>query len=46
MELDVTNALRPGPNAIAIRVSTSLAAAQAADGMMGRAFLYSPRPGQ
>jgi len=46
MEVDVTSALRPGPNTIALRVSTSLAAAQAADGLIGRAFLYSPRPGQ
>jgi hypothetical protein len=44
MELDVTKALRPGQtNVIALRVSTGLAAAEAADGLLSRAFLYAPK---
>ena len=45
MEVDVTDALRPGEtNVIAIRVSTSLSPAQAAEGLQGRVFLYAPKP--
>jgi len=44
MELDVTGAIRPGTgNVVTIRVDTSLAPAQAAEGLQSRAFLYSPR---
>jgi hypothetical protein len=44
MEVDVTDAVRPGhENVIAIRVDTALAPAQAAAGLEGRLFLYSPR---
>ncbi len=44
MELDVTDALRPGEvNTIAIRVGTSLASAWAAGGLQSRAFLYAPK---
>jgi hypothetical protein len=45
LELDVTSALRPGSNVIALRVSTSLAPAQAADGLLCRGFLYAPKGG-
>jgi hypothetical protein len=44
MELDVTEVLRPGQtNVIAIRVDTSLSAAQAAEGVQSRALLYAPK---
>ena len=44
MEVDVTAAIRPGEtNVIAIRADTSLAPAQAAEGLMSRLFLYSPQ---
>jgi hypothetical protein len=44
MELDVTNLLQPGKkNVIAVRVSTSTNRSQAAEGFMGRLFLYSPK---
>jgi hypothetical protein len=44
MEVDVTRFIRPGQtNVIAIRVDTSLSAAQAADGMLSRAMLYTPK---
>jgi hypothetical protein len=44
MELDVTQFIRPGQsNVIAIRVDTSLSAAQAAEGMQSRALLYVPK---
>jgi len=44
MEVDVTPFVRPGQaNVIAIRVDTSLAAAQAAEGIQSRAFLYTPK---
>jgi hypothetical protein len=44
MELDVTQFIRPGrKNVIAIRVDTSLSAAQAAEGMQSRALLYTPK---
>src|SRR5262249_36542092 len=44
-EVDVTAALKPGQkNVVVFRVHTGLNAAQAAGGMMSRAFLYSPRP--
>ena len=44
MELDVTPFIRPGQsNVIAIRVDTSLSAAQAAEGMQSRALLYTPK---
>jgi hypothetical protein len=43
MELDVTNALRPGQaNVIAIRVSTSRNQSACAGGLVSRLFLYSP----
>ena len=42
LELDVTSFIRPGQkNLIAIRVDTSLSAAQAADGIQSRVFLYT-----
>jgi len=45
MEFDVSSAIRPGAtNVIAIRVSTSLAPAQAAEGLFSRLFLYAPKP--
>jgi hypothetical protein len=44
MELDVTQFIRPGQtNVIAIRVDTSLSAAQAAEGIQSRAFLFAPK---
>jgi len=44
MEFDVTDMIRPGEtNVIAVRVSTSLAAAQAASGILSRMFLYAPK---
>jgi hypothetical protein len=44
MELDVTQFIRPGQtNVVAIRVDTSLSAAQAAEGMQSRALLYTPK---
>ncbi len=44
MELDVTSLIRPGQaNSIAIRVDTSLSAAQAAEGIQSRAILYTPQ---
>lgn len=44
MELDVTEAIRPGErNVVAVRVYTSLSAAQAAEGIYSRAFLYTPK---
>ncbi len=44
MEMDVTDALRPGEtNEITIRVSTSLSPAQAGAGLLSRVFLYSPK---
>ena len=44
MEIDVTDAIRPGqPNVIALRVDTSLAAAQAAEGLQSRLYLYAPK---
>jgi hypothetical protein len=43
-ELDVTQFIRPGQtNVIAIRVDTSFSAAQAAEGIQSRAFLFTPR---
>jgi len=43
MEFDVTSAIKPGQkNTIAIRVSSGLNAAMAADGLLSRVFLYSP----
>lgn len=43
MEFDVTQAIKPGQtNTITIRVSTGLAPAQAASGLLSRLFLYSP----
>jgi hypothetical protein len=46
MEFDVTDAIRPGEtNQVTIRVSTSLAPAQAASGLLSRLFLYAPKPG-
>ncbi len=44
MEFDVTTMIRPGAtNVITVRVSTSLAAAQAASGILSRMFLYAPK---
>ncbi|NUQ64208.1 MAG: DUF4838 domain-containing protein [Pirellulales bacterium] len=44
MEVDVTEAIRPGErNVVAVRVYTSLSAAQAAEGICSRAFLYAPK---
>ncbi len=43
MELDVTQFIRPGQiNVIAIRVDTSLSAAQAAECIQSRVLLYAP----
>lgn len=47
MDCDITDAIKPGQNVIALRVATGLARAQAAEGLCCRAFLYSrngPRP--
>lgn len=45
-DMEVTEALKPGQkNSVAIRVHTSMNAAAMADGMVSRAFLYSPTPG-
>jgi hypothetical protein len=45
MELDVTDAIRPGQvNRIVLRVHTSLNRAAAASGLMSRMFLYAPKP--
>jgi len=44
MELEITDVVRPGEtNVVAIRVSTSLAPAQAAEGLLSRVFMYSPK---
>ena len=44
MELDVTAAVAAGKtNVIAIRVGTGLNAAQAANGLMSRLFMYAPK---
>jgi hypothetical protein len=44
LEFDVTDAIRPGGmNQVTIRVSTSLAPAQAASGLLSRLFLYAPK---
>jgi len=44
MELDVTEAVAAGKtNVIAIRVGTGLNAAQAANGLMSRLFMYAPK---
>jgi hypothetical protein len=44
-EFDVTAAFQPGKkNSVAIRVHTGMNAAQAASGMISRAFLYTPKP--
>jgi hypothetical protein len=43
LDVDVSSALRPGKNTIAIRVNTSLGAAQEASGLLSRLFLYSPK---
>jgi hypothetical protein len=44
LEFDVTDAIRPGEtNQVTIRVSTSLAPAQAASGLLSRLFLYAPK---
>ena len=44
LELDVTPLVRPGQtNLIAIRVDTSLSAAQAAEGLQSRIFLHTPK---
>jgi hypothetical protein len=40
MDLDVTAALRPGKNIIAIRVSTGPSPAQTPGGLVSRLFLY------
>ena len=44
LDCDVTSAVRPGQvNEIVFRVSTSLSAAQIAEGLYGRVFLYAPK---
>ena len=44
LEFDVADALQPGKkNSIVLRVHTGLNAAQAASGMISRAFLYAPK---
>lgn len=43
LDVDVTSGLKPGKNTIAIRVNTSLGAAQEASGLLSRLFLYSPK---
>ncbi|HOK81111.1 MAG TPA: hypothetical protein PK354_09690, partial [bacterium] len=43
IDIDITPFTRPGQkNTIAVWVSTGLSPAQAADGFLGRLFLYSP----
>ena len=43
MDLDITDTVQPGKrNLIVIRISTGANRTQAPDGMLGRAFLYSP----
>lgn len=45
LECEVGAALTPGTtNEIVLRVNTSLSEAQAAEGLYGRVYLYSPRP--
>lgn len=45
MELDVTNAIRPGQgNVVSIRISTSANRTALAGGLTSRLFLYSPKP--
>lgn len=43
MDLDVTNLVKPGKNTIAVMVGTGTNQSQAADGFLGRLFLYSPK---
>jgi hypothetical protein len=44
-DMEATHALKPGQkNSVAIRVHTSMNASAMADGMVSRAFLYSPKP--
>jgi hypothetical protein len=44
MDLDITPFVQPGKkNCIALRVHTGMNAAQAASGMISRAFLYTPK---
>jgi len=43
LEADISAAIRPGArNVIAVRVSTSLCESQAAEGILGRPFVYIP----
>ncbi len=43
IDMDITSFVKPGEkNTIAVWVSTGLSPAQAADGFLGRLFLYSP----
>jgi len=44
MEVDVTDAIRPGKtNVVAFRISTSMAPAQVAEGLLSRVVLYAPK---
>jgi hypothetical protein len=43
LDFDATTQLKRGPNVIAIRVSTSQDRAQAAEGIVGPVFIYSPK---
>ena len=45
MDLQITDALRPGKNLIVLRVNTGANRTQAPEGILGRAFLYSPHSG-
>jgi hypothetical protein len=44
LDFDLTKAVKTGKNIIGVRVSTSMNLSQAADGFLGRLFLYSPKP--
>jgi hypothetical protein len=44
LDIEVTNLVHPGRNTIAVRVSTSTNRSQAADGLVSRLFLWSPKP--
>jgi hypothetical protein len=45
IDFDVSQALEPGKkNRIVLRVQTGLGAAQAASGLISRAFLYAAKP--
>jgi hypothetical protein len=44
VDMDVTSAVKPGKNVFVLRVQTGLNRASAADGILSRLFLYSPKP--